>query len=454
MSFNVFILDKTLWTPPSDDTYSDDAIDSGFGYLTDKVKSYFKTHANLPDKRATRLSVSGHVSTYPMQLVYDSDRTDPDTPNDLTAPEIEQLFNIIEALIYYSFMDDAAMESELVGNPADFGIYVPASFDRSSSVATVDFYESDGATADAKDIHKKVSFDIVGASFSATFVLWISRDSFLIEYPYSTIQEVVYPGDPAKLVTSNYSDIIDALTEATEYAFTLLNQPVSGFDNSGVVLFASEYHPQGTIDFGNVTFAVVYKGPEPSTQELRDHIRTEILGMGIAAQEVWEEVLPDLFVNGKYFIVPAWDHFKALPGPITLPQGIISLPRMDAIAKAVFPNMDVAWIEQYIETLVSAGSEFVLIAIPDTGNDSEFRSLLEEHSTYQPIDATKPYFQHQEAHTQDFNASLSNAVAVLTGASNLEVFTNDEINGLLYLTFIAGGKEYHVLKPESYPAAI
>jgi len=457
MPFHMFLQDKSLWTPAATDAYSDASIDAGYAYMTDKVKSYFNTVKNIDDERVSRLSVSGHVSEYPMRFTYDSDTTDPDNPDDLDATELNQLFNITEALAYYTFMDDAAMEAELIGDNSAYGIYVPDSFDRSSTVATVDFYESDGAVADALDVHHKISFDISGSSFSATIVVWISKSDFLADYPHSTIVEVVYPGDPNLLVNGNYTSVVAAMTQATSYAFAMLNNPVSGKDNSGVVLFTSAYHPTGTTNFGDVSFAVIYKGPEPGTQALRDFIRTELLGMSIVAEEIWEDVLPDLFVNGKYYIVPAWDHTKALPNSIVLPQGIISTDRLIAIAKAVFPNiesMDPGWLEDHLETLVSAGSEYVLLAVPDYGNDPEFMSLLEEHPTYQPIDATKPFFQYQESHTQDFNESLSGALAVLTGATNLLSFTNDEINGLQYLTFIAGGKEYHVLKSESYPSVI
>lgn len=456
MNFHVFLQDKSLWTPVSSDIYDDTNEDAGYAYMTDKVKSYFNTHKHILDKRTNRLSILGNASTFPMRFTYDVDQTTPDDPENLTQPELDQLFNIIEALSYYTFMDDTAMEAELIGDNSAYGIYVPASFDRSATVATVDFYESAVAVAYSLDVHHKVSFDIIGASFSATFTIWISKADFLADYPFSTIVEVVYPGDPVKLVNSNYTDVIEAMSESTSYAFQLLNDPVSGKDNSGVVLLTSEYYPTGTTDYGTVSFAVIYKGPEPSTQELRDFIREEILALAIVSQEIWEAVLPDLFVNGKFFIIPAWDHVKALPS-VTLPQGIISTDRVSAIAKAVFPALETnfpGWIDDHLETLVSSGSEFIMVAVPDKGNDAGFLSLLVEHPTYQPIDATKPFFQYQESHTKDFNTSLSNAIAILTGATNLGAFTNDEINGLQWLTFVAGGKEYHVLKSESYPASI
>lgn len=455
MSFQFFLQDKSLWDQQGLDVYEDINVDAGYAYMSDKVKSYFQTPKHVPDQRSNRLSVSGSVSTYPMRLTYDEDRALPDDPNNLTDPEREQLFNIIEALTYYSFMDNTAMENELIGDNSAYGIYVPGSFTRSSTVATVDFHISEGDVPDALDIHKKISFDIAGAGLSTSVTVWISKADFLADYPYSTIVEIVYPGDPERLVDIDYSGLIGAMSEATAFAFNQLNTPVAGLDNSGVVIFTSEYYPTGTTNHGTVSFAVIYKGPEPSTQELREAIRTELLGLGITSQEVWEEVLPDLFVNGKFYIIPIWDHVKALP-TVTLPQGIISTDKLLNVAKAMFPNIELSdpgWLSDHLETLVSAGSEYQMISLPDYGNAVELLSLLAEHPTYQPIDATKPFFQYQESQTQDFNVSLSNAMAILTGGTNLGNFTSDEIDGRLYITFIAGGVEYHVLKQPSFPAS-
>ena len=449
-----FLQDRSLHSRTAG-TFTDDEPDSGYGYVTDKLKSYFKTPTTIEDSRDNRLDLGGgEISTYPLKFTFDGEFNNETVDLDLlAADEYKQLFNVIEALVYFSDLDDSAMETLLLGSSVDFGVYEPSTFSRSVSVGTPTFY-TDGVVAGVvKNVRNWISFTANLSGGQVTFKIWIGNESFLADYPHTYFVKVVYPGDPAKLLTGNYQGVIDAISDLSEYNADESTDPVGLQDNSGLYEFSSAYFPNGTTLTDRVSIVVFYKGAVPSTQEVRVFIRDELLARNIAAESVWREVLPDLFVDGRFFLVPAWDHYVALPTS-DLPKGIVPLTKVEEVLAAVYPSQDINWLKQRAETLVSASSEFVIIAVPDSGNDANAMSLVAEHPTYVPVDASVPYFANMEIKTQQFSISLASAMAVLVGAQNNHLFTEDVFDGRTYLSFVADLKEYHVLKPDSYPDVV
>ncbi len=451
---NCFLFDQSLHTREAG-IFTDTEVDNGYCFITDKVKSYFVTPTSLKDERAVRLDIGGGVvSTYLMQLAYDTEFNSETVDLDaLSTDETEELFNIIEALGHRNDLDDTAIESLLAGSPATFGDYVAESFARSAAIGTMDLFQDDAVAGVSRNVYNWVSFTTNIGGDDITLKIWLSRDDFLSDYPHTYFTKVLYPGDPALLVNADYSSIISTIADMSADIISNAVTPVAANDHSGLIQFMSAFHPQGGGIPDEVAIGAMYKGAVPSTQATREFIRDDLLALSITTESVWKIVLPDLFVDGRYFLIPAWDHYEALPG-ITHPHGIIQGDRSQAIMEAVFPTKDPVWLADQYELLVSAGSEFYILGIPDAGNDVTFMSLVAEHPTYQPIDAQNPTFVNLTPVTQAFNISLSNAIAVLLGGSNEEVFTVDTIDGREYLTFINNLREYHVLKPSSYPGTI
>lgn len=454
MSLSCFLQDRSLHSRAAG-TFTDDEPDSGYGYVTDKLKSYFKTPVTLLDLRDTRIDLGGgQLSTYEMRFTFDNEFYNESADMDaLTVDENKQLFNIIEALIYFSDLSDSAIESLLTGSSVDFGAYEPGTFGRSVTVGTPTFYIDSTAAGVSKNVRNWVSFDANLGGGQVTFKVWVGNASFLGDYPHTYFEKVIYPGAPAKLLAGSYTGVIDAISDISEYNIGETSSPVGAQDNTGLYEFRSAYFPTGTALTDQVSIGVLYKGAYPSTQAVRVFIRDHLLSLSLASETVWREVLPDLFVDGRFFLVPAWDHYISLPLS-NLPHGIVPLTKIVDILEAVYPNQDIEWLKSKAETLVSASSEFVIIAVPESGNDAGSMSLLAEHPTYVPVDASVPYFANQELKTQQFSIALANAMAVLIGSQNNYLFTEDEFDGKTYLSFVSELKEYHVLKPDSYPEVV
>lgn len=451
---NCFLHDKSLHTKTTGIAHEADK-DAGYGYLTDYLKSYFNVPTILPDSRTNRLVVEGVQSDYRMELHFDHNEYDLEPDIDysaLTQTELDALFNIIEALAFNVVADDDAYETLLTGSVA-FDIYTPESLVRSVTQATVDFTINQSAAPVEVEVREWVSFECTLNGFTQTYKVWFGRDEFAADYPHTTFTHITYPDDPARLLAGTYTSGVSAMAAGSDFASTDLNVTVSGSDNTGVKKFTSVYNPGGTSNVLNpaVSFLVFYKGKEPSTQQVREHIRDDLLGLSLAIEDVWKTILPALFVNGRYFFVPLWDNFVLLPGDITLRSGIMNYKKALDLMLTVFSSYDPQFVEDNMEITLSSASDMYLIGLPSEDTDSEDPTLAELYPTYQPIDGTVAFFDNQTIETQEFNVQLAAAIAVLTGASNNLTFGEDEFEGRQWLTFSANYQEYHVLKSDQFP---
>jgi len=448
-----FIEDESLHARPTG-AYVESDKDVGYGYMTDTTKSYFVNAATLNDLRSTRVTIDSAVSTFQMKLQYDAGKDVPLSYFDnIPQEEIDKLFNIIEAASMNIVAQDS-IETLLTDSDALFGVYVPNSITLSPTQGVgLNFYPSTSAAAVTANVNDWITFEVVLGEQVQAVKCWYSRDKFLADYPHTTFTHVSYPDDPATLLSGDYALPLQTLSDGSAYAFSSMNDPVADTNNTGTVLFTSEYNPHGEPKESNpeVTFVVFYKGPKPYTQAIRRYIRTDLLARGLAGIETWRPILPDLFTEGRYFIVPVWDRYTDLPEGVVLRHAILSHSRARRIATTVFPLADNTFIPDHLEIFTSPASQMVLLGLPDIDNDLEFMSLEDAHPTYQSIDGSNAHFAFQEVNTQDFNISLSAAIAKLTGATNNVILGEDEFYGRIWTTFVSDYKEYHVLHNEEYP---
>lgn len=450
---NCFLQDKSLHNRVTG-TYTDADINSGHGYLTDYLKSYFATAKTFTDKRASRLDLGGGVqSSQPMSLHFDGAQDS--SGIDFSAiPDADRdaFFNIIEALAYNIVGDAGAYETLFAGSGATFGIYTASSLERSVTNTAKDFFENDVDAAEAISARGWVQFTCTLDGTEETFKVWLASAEFEADYPITTFTHITYPDDPTRLLNGTYTGAA-AMADASQYATTDINTTVSTGDNTGVKTFTSIYNPGGISNVLNpsVYFLVFYKGAEPTNQEVRAQIRDDLLGRSLTDENTWKTILPDLFVSGRHFIVPFWDNIEELPGDIDVYRGIVNHQSGQDLLETIFDEYETSFIAANAEILTSSASEMLLMALPSNENDVADLSLVSDYPTYQPIDGTVPFFENQDLATQTFNIKLASAIAVLTGADNNTEFGEDSFEGRNWLTFTANFKEYHVLKSDQFP---
>jgi hypothetical protein len=346
------------------------------------------------------------------------------------------------------------MEASLTGDSA-FSVYKPGTMVRSSTTGTVDFFENDVDASVQRQVLKHVSFTAVfSTSIEVEIKVWFGSESFLADYPHTYISQLVYPGDPTKLLTGNYTNVISAVSSVTGYIANAIKTPTHNTDITGAFEYRSKYNPGGTASPYSISFVLLYKGQVPSTQVARDYIKDALIALNLTPDvDNWREALPDLFTNGHYYLIPVWDNTYAAPGT-TLDRGTLDYDHAIRVARAVFPAYPELFIRNNMVVVKAASSSQYILGVPALDNDSGFLSLAEEHPTYQPVDARGDYFDYQEDKTKEFNISFANCMAVLKGASNDNVFSEDEFYERSFLTFINNFREYHVLKSDSFPTTL
>lgn len=409
-------------------------------YLDDTIENYFNTKLTVTDPRATRI-----VPEYPgkIKLHVDADQLEEAHLFTLiTGTQMELLFGMIETIYTDEIHSETQLNDELVSHP-DFGsIYVANSIQRGSEFVSTGIAVGPQTMVDWFQV--EVSFGAV----TETLKIWMSRAKFASDYPISTISKVILPCDHTYLLNpSGMISVVDALILSNEYSLSALNTDIASSDHSGLLVYKTKYNVSSS-SVKMMPFGILYKGAAPSSLDVRKAIREYLISFGTAVAEVWESLLPDLFVTGQFYLIPLWDNVTVRVDRTMFPS-ILPTKKISVISEKAFPNMDSVHLQEHSEILTCAQSEVFIFAISDPLNADAF-TILGEHPTYQYYSPQNQIHAYMEAKTKEFNIRLNRCMAVLSGEAVLEEFIQNTIDGKRYLSFVSGGLEFHVMRKEDY----
>lgn len=374
------------------------------------------------------------------------------------------LFNIIEyCFLQHTSTDtlpsaeqlDGAMKSE----SDSFSGYVPGSIQVSAGTTNSDIRLSDTSLAGYKmygtavPFYQSIQFQFRVGTDVLTFKIWLGMEAFLADYPLSVLVKVVWPCDPARLLDMDFANTVAAIVESSGFKDEQLQQAIKSEDHSGLATYVSRYVNSSLATYYRMPFTVLYKGCAPSSAAMRDYIREELLALGLATEEVWKGVLPDLFVDGGFYLIPFYINRVSLTDGYVIDKNIIGYNQMIQKMAQLFPNTDIDWIRKNGSLLMAAGSGLYIYAFPLLDNPSDLLNLGSIHPTYQNIDANAGmYWDLMTEETQSFNMDLALAMKVALGlqSNDNNLFTEETLEQKKYLAFISNFIEFHLLKQESY----
>lgn len=381
------------------------------------------------------------------------------------------LFNIIEyCFLQHTSIDtlpsaeqlDSAMKTE-----STYSGYVPGSIQVSTLVTKSKIWLTNSLTGyelyppkdsdESKDIqlpfYQSIQFQFRVGTDVLTFKIWLGMEAFLADYPLSVLVKVVWPCDPARLLDMDFANTVAAIVESSGFKDEQLQQAIKSEDHSGLATYVSRYVNSSLATYYRMPFTVLYKGCAPSSAAMRDYIREELLALGLATEEVWKGVLPDLFVDGGFYLVPFYINRVSLTDGYVIDKNIIGYNQMIQKIVQLFPNTDIDWIRKNGSLLMAAGSGLYIYAFPLIDNPSDLLNLGSIHPTYQNIDANAGmYWDLMTEETQSFNMDLALAMKVALGlqSNDNNLFTEEVLEQKNYLAFISNFIEFHLLKQESY----
>ena len=214
--------------------------------------------------------------------------------------------------------------------------------------------------------------------------------------------------------------------------------------------YFSAYKTSAYANWYQLPFGVLYKGKSPTPGQARTAIKTHLLSLNLATEEIWKALLPDLFVNAMFYMIPMWKNTTELP-EVTLKRGVVSHKEMSDVFNTIFPSYDSSYITNYLEVIKAAGNEMFIAVLPSNENEPADMELRNIHPTYQAIDSQSEVYDNMTTITQNFNAKLSDCIAMLDGGTNSTAFYEDTVDSYRFTTFVENSVEFYVLQPTSYP---
>lgn len=318
------------------------------------------------------------------------------------------LFNIIETCFYYhkadgTYVDITALNTRLntIGHSSDvnYPFYVDGSVETSSTIVNSTYrYRTTTNTTVSRTTENIGFYDSVTFKFKfgpadnqvVDIKVWLGVEKFKQEYPYSTIVNCIYPCRAAWLLNpADSGGEIQAVINAATYKDVALDDAVTQYDHTGIVVYKSRYtHTSVTTSNAKVGFVIMYKGAVPTSEQMRVFIREQLLN-DINDEDGWRSVLPDLFVDAGFYIIPCFYQRVISPTNFVIEQNIASYHLMFDKMQELFANEDSDNLNDFMEILQAPGHDIYLLSYPvdPALENQEMVSLLNIHPTYQAVDS-------------------------------------------------------------------
>lgn len=416
------------------------AIDQGAGYATENILEYFNSVSVIRDNRSSRFTYLGNGNTMYGNLGFLTDTLPPNSEGDtvteegsgavasdvldyasLSDTDLTKLFNIIEDCLYARGTDSSTLLTSFLNtrfiSSSTYSGYVSGSIEVSSNSTTETYLENitataaDGSVVQSSDLNLpywvKFGFETESQG-TITLKLWLGRDSFIQDYPYSTVVNVVFPCEASKLAQPSLFDTpVNTLVASGTFINGIYNTNFSSKESSGTKIFSSPYFPD-TYSGINMPFGIIYKGVAPVADICKKAIRKTLLTTTIL-ESVWELVFPELFTANKFYLIPIWDNKFSISGS-SIESGITSWSHFITKLQQVFPAYSSELLTAHLELIVNDATNLLIAAIPAESNDMS-KYLKTIHNTYVPVDATDILWSYQDTDTKTFNKRLGYAIA-------------------------------------------
>lgn len=428
------------------------SYDQGYGVLRGECANYFVNKGTLVDGRIDRLSV---IDSFPprgnIAVVFDQNKCDIELIKKFTSQDIEKLFNIIERITYQGTFQDSNVETLLTTDEAYEG-YEAGSF-RNNPIGNVIKITNTNRDERTFLIHNWIEFTFVDNNAdSVSFHLWLSREAFSHEYPFTTITKVIPPYnpqlllDPATLLSSTGSTI---LSNSSNYIFAQTDVETAARDQNGIFTYTTTYKASSTTKL-QLNFALAYCGPKvPSSLACRQAISEYFLSEVGVSESALLELFPEIGVQSRFILVPLWDLSTNLTYESIYPS-ILKYSAYKTRADAIFSGVTADFRYSHLETLTNAQNKMILMSMPDGNNDASKLSLLDMYPTYQDYSTQGVGWKYLSAEAQEFAGKLIRCLAVATGNSASTEFSTIIDGEFTYYTFLTSTAEFYLMTQESY----
>ena len=394
---------------------------------------------NMPDPNNGPVAMS--LST--MDIIFDKDYSSQEYDawvNTITPSEKEKIFNIIEYLFYGTIpSDDLSYTENVLTSNNDFLGYKENSVELSENRTIVYIYDDfhkDGPPPTYgfyRFIPNWIKFTFIYDSSNPKeieFKLWISKNDFEINYPISTIVQVIPPLPLDDLRNpSNISSIYQAVEKSTLLSANDLASTLHIDDYSGFAKLTVPYILQD--QSYDLTFGILYKGRTPTSSEIRIYIRNIVLNNDVAT---WKQYFPTLFVDHTFYFIPLYDNSYILESNSETIYPSITLVDFENKLTNIIGNIVNIGNTPIEIFTVNYNTLFILAVCGDTNiNKPTLKSLL---PTYQDYSINDPRYNTMTPDAKLFAKQINDLLAQCMNEQNDTEFLHNKINQDDYYSFV------------------
>lgn len=448
---NGFIVDEGLWSPK---TTLWDTRNQQYGYPTEQLLNYFVDMQHVSDIRENRLIVGTRALKGGLELLFDKTKVPANEQailDNIMTDTPTEFWNVIEYLELIDGFDIDAMDAHLISDQL-FSVYKPGSLDIGNSRGLVVAQDVDGEHQ--VNVINWIKFTVVDNSSNELDIrVWFDTVNFLASYPHTTIVKVVSPLSREDMLDLNdYTTVLETISKTSLTLISNETDEVKDIDHSGIVPFQTRYINNNTST--TITFGVMYKGVAPTNMQCIAAVREFLITEPTPALEsTWRVLFPDLFIDGAFFLVPMWENSYQSTPALKVYTSISDSKAIYTKVQNIFPDYDVAILNNYLQIVTTSACEVLIAAIPDPTNPGEVLSLKDKFPTYVGVDGVDPnsiVFNTQDDETKTFNELLSAAIGVALGSVNIDNLLLETVVGEKWLTFSANFCKIYVLLPPNW----
>lgn len=280
--------------------------------------------------------------------------------------------------------------------------------------------------------------------------VWYSNNAFLNQYDENEI--IVIP--PVENIDDLFSTKTSVTTKAKIFQDNLLISkiqeakgilPESSITDSDY-LWKETGNPTNTLMLNWVT--IIYGNIGNNIDAIKLAIKQYILSHSTKPEADWKFILPDIFTNTSFYIMPRWKNYAIQERAIEAGQysTIVNAFKELTYVKNHLPLLPSGFVEDNLRFMPTNYKSVALNVIGDTTNRDNMYSIESIFSDILNVPTTDMLFESMNVVTREFLLKLTRALKLAeeTGVYDSVPFGYNKvtINNVMYITFIDNAITY------------
>lgn len=435
----------------------------GIGQISQVSLSYFLDVSVLSDTRdSTKRTVTiPHTTNGDLLFDGEFDSSATSLLENATSDVINSIFELTDAVFFSEHASTATadIDKALSGNADIARVYVAGSIKLPENQVTGNYYDDSGNTISFTTwpyLICDLNLPVGTTTVTQTFHIFCEDSAWRKGYPNSTIMSVTPPVSYSDLLslplnTAQANELTTATT-TMNLAMANFSGPQSMETATGGMVFSLRAVGSNNTWVVNTPWGILYKGQQPTVTQIREAIKSACENSGVGTIDQWKSRFPDLYIIGRFYIIPFWDMTYQLSDSLIY-KGIVKETAMLKKLDNLFPALGMENIENAVEYFSSPYNYIHLASIMDPGSLQKLNDLNEIHPTYRSVSADEPSFSYMDKSTQEFSTGIIQCLSIFSKASSNSLYTPYTENGLTYIPFSINEIEYAVISPDTYNSA-